>query len=139
MERDEWVFTEATNEIFTLYGLERMLGMNITYVVTQIKGMPPFLYVAHYWTQRFGWPTLQKFFSNYEIDIANKASSLPKTNQDIIDQWCIRYSKIVGGNVILHLQAYGIKPNSNLINQQLSGLPVLDTKGMLSPDFTKPS
>jgi hypothetical protein len=139
MERDEWVFTEATNEIFSMYAIDRLLKLNLTSVVYMQKGMPPFYYVAYYWSQRFGWPSLQKFFTNYEIDIVNNAATLPKTEQEKIDQWTIRYSRIVGGNVIAHLQFYGIQPTETLVSQQLTGLPKLTTTGMLSPDFTKPS
>jgi hypothetical protein len=77
--------------------------------------MPPFFYVAFYWSQRFGWASLQIFFTNYEKDIANNANTLPKTQQDKIDQWTIRYSRIVGGNVIAHLQYYSIRPTETLI------------------------
>ena len=113
--------------------------MNLNSVVNNLKGMPAFFYVAFYWSQRFGWASLQTFFTNYEKDIANKAVTLPKTQQDKIDKWTIRYSRIVGGNVIAHLQYYGIKPNEAFVSQQLAGLPKLDKAGMLSPDFTKPS
>ena len=139
MERDQWVFAEATTNVFVMYALDRLLKMNLTSVVNNIKGMPAFFYVAFYWSQHFGWASLQTFFTNYEKDIANNAVTLPKTQQDKIDQWTIRYSRIVGGNVIAHLQLYSIKPTETLIAQQLAGLPKLTTTGMLSPDFTKPS
>ena len=138
MERDEWVFSEATNQIFVYYGFERHLGINISSLILEKKCMPPFFYVAFYWSQRFGWSSLQKFFANYEIDIAYQAATLPKTEQDKIDQWTIRISRIVGGNVILHMQAYDIQPNENFVAEQLAGLPVLDTKGMLTKDITRP-
>ena len=138
MERDEWEFPEATVNIFTLYGLERLHGLNLTSLVYRIKGMPSFFYVAFYWIQRFGWQSLQTFFSKYEIDIANKVN-LPKNAQDKIDQWAIRFSRIVGGNVIKHLEAYDIYPSKYLIAEQLAGLPVLDTEGMLNKGITNPS
>ena len=139
MERSKWSFSEATTNVFVLYVLDRFFKMNLTYVVNNTKGMPAFLYVGFYWSQRFGWESLQTFFTNYEIDIVNNAATLPKTSQDKIDQWAIRYSRIVGGNVISHLQYYGIKPNEEFVSQELAGLPILDTDGMLSPDFTESS
>ena len=139
MERPQWDFPEATPNVFVLYALDQIFKLNITHVVSNIKEMPAFFYVAFYWSQRFGWTSFQTFFTNFENDIANNAASLPKTRQDKIDQWAIRYSRIVGGNVISHLQYYGIQPNEAVVSQQLSGLPKLDRAGMLSPDFTKPS
>ena len=138
MERYHWDFPEATTNVFVLYGLDRLFKMNITQVVNNIKGMPAFFYVAFYWSQRFGWTSLQTFFTNYENDIANNAANLPETRQDKIDQWAIRYSRIVGGNVISHLQYYGIKPNETFVSQELAGVPILNTDGMLSTDFTHP-
>ena len=86
MERDQWVFAEATPNVFVMYALDRLLKLNLTSVVTNIKGMPAFFYVAFYWSQRFGWGSFQTFFTNYENDIANKAATLPKTKQEKIDQ-----------------------------------------------------
>ena len=139
MERPQWDFPEATPNVFVLYALDQIFKLNITHVVSNIREMPAFFYVAFYWSQRFGWESFKTFFTNYEKDIANNAATLPKTKQEKIDQWTIRYSRIVGGNVISHLQYYGIMPSEAFVAQQLAGLPKLDTAGMLSPDFTKPS
>ena len=139
MERSQWDFPEATTNVFVLYALDHIFKMNITHVVYNIKEMPAFFYVAFYWSQRFGWESFQTFFTNYEVDITNKAATLPNTKQEKIDQWTIRYSRIVGGNVISHFQYYGIMPSEAFVSQQLAGLPLLDKAGMLSPDFTKPS
>merc|ERR1712127_1066625 len=45
--------------------------------------------------KHFGWTPMYQFMSDYEKDIQAKASNLPKNNLDKIDQWVIRYSKIV--------------------------------------------
>ena len=70
--------------------------------------------------KHFGWNSMQTFMKNYEIDIES-GKNLPKNNQEKIDQWVIRYSKIVSRNIKPQFEMFGL-PVSDKVDQILIGL-----------------
>ena len=72
--------------------------------------------------KHFGWQSMYKFMSDYEVDIKNKRN-LPKSNQAKIDQWILRYSRIVGRNIRPQFEMFGLPvPNKEKIDKELNGL-----------------
>jgi hypothetical protein len=71
--------------------------------------------------KHFGWDSMRTFMKNYEIDINRHDASLPKSNQDKIDQWVIRYSKIVSRNIKPQFEMFGL-PVSEHVDTTLRGL-----------------
>ena len=74
--------------------------------------------------KHFGWPAMKTFLKNYERDInnPNARNMLPVTNQDKIDQWVIRYSRIVQRNIKPHFQMFGL-PVSSSVDARVAHLP----------------
>jgi hypothetical protein len=81
----------------------------------------------------FGWEPMYKFMSDYEIDIKNKSDSLPKDNQEKIDQWVLRYSKILQKNIKPHFEMWGL-PVSDSVAIILQDLPEWSAKEATDPD-----
>ena len=73
--------------------------------------------------EQHGWQPMIKFMADYEVDIKNK-TNIPTTNQQKIDQWVIRYSRILGKNIKSHFQAWGLTTSTDA-DQSLIGLPYL--------------
>jgi len=71
--------------------------------------------------KHFGWDSMRLFMKNYEKDINDDDSSLPKSNQDKIDQWVIRFSKIVSRNIKPQFEMFGL-PVSNHVDTTLHDL-----------------
>jgi hypothetical protein len=72
--------------------------------------------------RHFGWKPMYKFMLDYEDDIVNHENRLPQCNQDKIDQWVLRYSKIVGYNIKRQFELWGL-PVSYSVETILVGLP----------------
>ena len=70
--------------------------------------------------KHFGWSAMKTFLKNYEDD-RNSKNQLPKTNQDKIDQWVIRYSRIVQRNIKPHFQMFGL-PVSSRVDEHVAHL-----------------
>ena len=51
---------------------------------------------------------MYRFMSDYENDMKNNREALPKSNQDKIDHWVIRYSKIIERNIKPQFQLWGL-------------------------------
>jgi hypothetical protein len=71
--------------------------------------------------RHFGWDSMRTFMKNYEADIDKQDTSLPKNNQEKIDQWVIRFSKIVSRNIKPQFEMFGL-PVSQHVDNDLSGL-----------------
>ncbi len=71
--------------------------------------------------KHFGWNSMKSFFSGYEYDILNRRDRLPKSNQEKIDQWVLRYSRIVNRNIRPQFLMWGL-PVSESVDDQLAGL-----------------
>ena len=69
--------------------------------------------------RHFGWEPMYRFLSDYENDLKNNKGTLPKSNQDKIDQWVIRYSNIVEMNIKPQFQFWGL-PVSNTVDSHVS-------------------
>ena len=144
MQRDEWTFEgagEVTVNIFSMHATQFVVGQSVleqkwvqgvgqsfdkyfentpTYNTWQENvGMALMTFVQL--IKHFGWEPMHKFMKNYEVDIASRASSLPKNNQDKIDQWVLRYSRIIGFNIRPQFMMFGL-PVSNFVNDELKDL-----------------
>ena len=82
--------------------------------------------------KNFGWEPMYKFMSAYESDL-NNGYNLPKNNQEKIDQWVIRYSKILQKNIKPHFELCGL-PVSSKVDQILSTLAKWIPKDVSNPD-----
>ena len=69
--------------------------------------------------KHFGWEPMYQFLSEYESDIKNNKEVLPKSNQDKIDQWVIRYSKIIEMNIKPQFKFWGL-PVSDTVDSHVS-------------------
>ena len=67
----------------------------------------------------FGWEPMYRFMSDYEDDMKNKKEALPKSNQDKIDQWVIRYSKIIEMNIKPQFELWGL-PVSDAVDEHVN-------------------
>ncbi len=73
--------------------------------------------------KHFGWEPMYKFLSDYENDIDNRIKSkLPKNNQEKIDQWVLRYSRIIEHNIKPQFEMWGL-PVSESVDEELKDLP----------------
>ena len=68
--------------------------------------------------KHFGWDSIRQFMKEYEKDI-ERHTNLPQSNQDKIDQWVIRYSKIVSRNIKPQFKMFGL-PVSDHVDAQVS-------------------
>lgn len=147
MQRSEWTFSgtgEVTNNIFGLYANWVMLGkdvLNVSWLKKNINTNS----VSEYFKQKptyetfnsdtglalsmfaqlikyFGWEPMKKFMKDYEYDISYNRSALPYTNEDKIDQWVIRYSKILSRNIKPHFEMFGL-PVSSSVDKYVSQYP----------------
>ncbi len=61
----------------------------------------------------FGWDTYRKVFGSYHRQHEKKPESMPKTNQEKIDQWFIRFSKASGHDLSKYMIQYWQFPISH--------------------------
>ena len=145
LQRDEWTFEgaeEVTVNIFSMHAFETLLGQKVTeidWLHDQKDGLRTYfskkqpnyedwksdccvsVFLFAQLIKNFGWEAMRQFMHEYEEDIASE-TNLPKSNQDKIDQWVLRYSKIVGKNLTRHFKMYGL-PVSNKVDTQLKIFP----------------
>ena len=131
MQRSELTFDgcgEVTVNIFSMHAMEKIVGLSITKTEFVLDRKREF---AEYFSKtpsyddwkanccialmtfaqlikHFGWQPMYRFMSDYENDMKNNREALPKSNQDKIDQWVIRYSKIIGRNIKPQFQLWGL-------------------------------
>ena len=67
----------------------------------------------------FGWDPMYRFMSDYENDMKNNKEALPESNQDKIDQWVIRYSKIIQMNIKPQFELWGL-PVSDAVDEHVN-------------------
>lgn len=143
MQRSKWTFDgsgEVTVNIFSMHAFEMLLGQKVTEqrwprdcmedFPKYFSKQPTFedwkdnfgmaLMTFAQLIKHFGWQPMYKFMSDYENDLKTK-SNLPKKEQDKIDQWVIRYSKIVGKNLKPHFEMWGL-PVSDDVEDELDDL-----------------
>jgi hypothetical protein len=147
-QRGEWTFDgtgEVTNNLFSLYGNEKLNGVTpATYGKAHEAMDPvgsrnrlkqyldggakydqwqgdPFLALSMYVQLReaFGWESFTKVFASYWT---SPPADLPKSDLDRRDQWMVRFSKAVGKNLGPFFQAWGV-PTSNAARQSIVNLP----------------
>ena len=66
--------------------------------------------------KHFGWDAMYRFMSDFEADIKNNKEALPKSNQDKIDQWVIRYSRIIQKNIKPQFELWGLPVSDAVLN-----------------------
>jgi hypothetical protein len=145
---------EVTVNIFSMHAMEMMLGYKVwqqEWLTNQRNTWSSFFQNSpnyEKWTngqnpgmtlmafalliKNFGWDPMYKFMSDYESDL-NKRYNMPKNNQEKIDQWVIRYSKILQKNIKPHFEVFGL-PVSSQVDQMLSTLPKWIPKDFRNPD-----
>ncbi|CAF1006076.1 unnamed protein product [Brachionus calyciflorus] len=136
MQRNEWTFdgtTEVTVNIFSLHAGHIVLNRNIleqkwpndvkpyfeTYFARQPTyddfknecGMALMMFIQL--IKHFGWESMYEFMKTYEDDIKNN-SNLPQSEQDKINQWVLRYSKIVSRNIKPQFEMFGLPVSSHI-------------------------
>lgn len=142
MQRDEWTFsaaTEVTVNLFSLHAMQFIIGKKLTEIEwlknpnlsdyfdktpteTDWQNDPKVaLFMFVIMIAEFGWKPMQTFMKNYEKDISAGLSSLPRNDQEKIDQWVIRYSKLVDKNIKQHFEKFGLSV-SDSVDDELSGL-----------------
>lgn len=151
MQRDEWTFDgsiEVTVNFFSLHAYHLLVGQDIDQVYwlsEQKSSISRFLakqsatfedwksdpgvdlYTFAVLFKHFGWNSIYKFLKEYERDLNDKASAyltLPNDNQEKLDQWVLRYSKIVGCNIGPHFRRFGL-PVSKDVDKRLADLKPL--------------
>ena len=73
----------------------------------------------------FGWEAMYSFMKDYENDMINNKAALPTTNQDKIDQWVIRYSKIIKRNIKPQFKMFGL-PVSDAVDAEVNKFDVFN-------------
>ena len=144
LQRDEWTFdgsVEVTVNIFSMHAYDAILRKSvndITWLEDQKTSLKKYfaceptyddwqreccvaVFLFAQLIKNFGWDSMKQFMKEYEESIS-KGTHLPQSNQDKIDQWILRYSKIIGKNVTSHFQMFGL-PVSNEIEDELKEFP----------------
>lgn len=145
MQRNQWTFDgteEVTVNIFSLHATFKVIGQDILDQKWPRGQMSRF---KHFFSKElsfedfknscemalmlfvllikyFGWDSMYTFMKNYEVDIAFR-NNLPKSEQDKIDQWVLRYSQIVSRNIKPHFEMFGV-PVSKEVDDKLAGLEI---------------
>lgn len=142
MQRSEWTFesaTEVTVNIFSIHAMEFVIGKKLTEIdwlknpnLTEFFSRKPtltdwendlkfalFMYVMM--IAEFGWQPMYAFMREYERDINYGLSTLPRSDQEKIDQWVIRYSKLVDRNIKSHFENFGLTVSDH-VDEELSEL-----------------
>jgi hypothetical protein len=143
MQRPEWTFqgsSEVTVNIFSMHAFQKVNGVDITdqeWPRDKANGFASFfarkptyeswkskpgmaLMTFFQLIKHFGWPKMNQFMSEYEQDRITK-TNMPSSNQDKIDQWVIRYSKIVSRNIKPQFEMFGL-PVSSKVDKVLKDL-----------------
>lgn len=143
MQRGEWTFDgagEVTVNIFSMHAFNFVIGHHVLdqewpknvsndfakYFSKQPNyqdwqnnvGMALMTFLQL--IKHFGWSAMRKFMKNYEEDI-KKGENLPQSNQDKIDQWVLRFSKVVRRNIKPQFEMFGL-PVSAYVDEQLVDL-----------------
>ena len=146
-QEPEWTFEgtgEVTNNLFTLYIIETVVGRVPAYEVRWEKQQllelfrkhrstganfdkwksDPFLALAMYvqMQQAFGWEPFKKVFADYR---KMPQSEKPKSDAEKRDQWLIRFSRAAGKNLSPFFDAWGV-PVSPQAKRSLNDLPTWD-------------
>ena len=138
-----WTFEctgEVTNNVFVLYVLETLCGMDPLAGHEALREGPkkledfiaagspwerwcadPFLalYMYHQLVRGFGWDTYKAVIAGYRDASLGPA---PKDDADARDQWLVRYSKASGRNLGPFFRAWGV-PVSDAACLAVAGLP----------------
>jgi hypothetical protein len=141
-QKPSWTFEgtgEVTNNLFTLLGMTHIAKVGLFDRVNSSKkevdaffaaGSPhsqwkekPFVALTMYaeLIDAFGWESLQKVFRTYLKD--ERMSS----EQEKRDQWMIRYSKVVGKNLVPFFTEWGF-PLSDGAKREVQGMPEFKRK-----------
>lgn len=143
MQRGEWTFDgagEVTVNIFSMHAYNFVIGQHIldqewpknvaTSFSKYFSKQPTYqdwqdnvgmaLMTFAQLIKHFGWGAMRKFMKNYEEDIKNHAN-LPQNNQEKIDQWVLRFSRIVRRNIKPQFEMFGL-PVSAQLDDQLADL-----------------
>ena len=131
MQREEWTFEgslEVTVNIFTLnayrvlFGEDKFKQFSLPAQKLSYNDWKNNNYMAlatfALLIEHFGWTPMYTFMKEYEDDLRNR-NNLPQTNQEKIDQWVLRYSKIIKRNIKPHFEMFGL-PVSTKLNHELS-------------------
>jgi hypothetical protein len=147
LQRDEWTFDgcdEVTVNIFSLHANEFVVGIKMMDTeflsgahrrdrFNKYFSKPPTyedwrkdcymgLVMFAQLIKHFGWQSMRTFMGEYEVDInANDEDKLPKGNQEKIDQWVLRYSKIVNRNIKPQFEMFGL-PVSEHVDDEIGNL-----------------
>lgn len=144
MQRGEWTFdgcSEVTVNIFSMHAMKFVIGkdvINQSWLLGQKNGFKKFfenqptydnwkgncgmaLMTFAQLVKHFGWEPMHQFMADYEKDIKAR-KDLPKNNQEKIDQWVTRYSKIIGRNIAPQFEMWGL-PVSEDAKSQVADLP----------------
>lgn len=149
LQRDEWTFdgsTEVTVNFFSMHAYTYVLGKKLNQIdwlkdqkdeidlyfskstdSTYDEWKDAFglaLYTFALLIKKFGWASMYEFLHDYEKDIDN-GTNLPKNNQQKLDQWVIRYSKICGHNLRPHFEKFGL-PISESVDEDLWDWAILN-------------
>lgn len=131
MQRSEWTFytaIEVTCNIFSLHAFCDLMNRPLEEIkwldwksrkLTGYLNKPPTyedwkqnaqyaLYLFVLLIKAFGWQAMYRFMREYEEDIAKNVTCLPKSDADKIDQWVVRFSRIVGKNLKAHFEKFGL-------------------------------
>ena len=151
MERPEWTFnngSEVLCNIFVIYAYDKLLGVSAADLAKAEKKMfekpLSFSWLAFaLLVKHFGWKSFETFFSQYERDIKSlrdKQSTivLMQTDQEKVDQWILRYSRIVGRNVRAHFEIFSVRVNESVVDKQLKGLEMWSPGELNLVEFLNP-
>lgn len=147
-QQDAWTWDgtgEVTNNLFSLYGNEKLNGVTpATYGDAHPAMAPkavhdrlvkylnsgahyenwrsdPFLALSMYaqLREQFGWEPFTRLFAEYQ---GLRPNELPKTDLDKRDRWMVRFSKTVGRNLGPFFRAWGV-PTSDAARLSIANLP----------------
>ena len=157
MQRGEWTFdgsTEVTVNIFSLHVFHDLLNREVNQVAWLLGAKSA---MERYFSndnptytdwqndvgvalatfaqliKHFGWESMYQFMSQYENDIKIN-NNIPKNNQEKIDQWVIRYSKIVGKNIKEQFKMFGL-PVSQNVDDQIINLEIWLPENEKNPEI----
>ncbi len=125
MQRSEWTFesaVEVTCNLFSVHACQFIVGLRLNQIKflenvnlaghlskkTEWKDFKYALVMFVVMIQNFGWESMYKFLKEYEEDIAAEKKGLPKTDVERVNQWVVRYSRIVARNVKQHFVRFGL-------------------------------
>ncbi len=138
MQRSEWTFqsaVEVTCNLFSIHACQFILGQSLNQVkFYENHDLAGYLSKTPDWMEpqyallmfvlmleHFGWDSMYKFLREYEEDIVREIKGLPRTDVDRVDQWVVRYSRLVGRNVKEHFVMFGLVV-SEWVDEELCGL-----------------